>query len=203
MNLFTFPTKFVYWSSVRNHTKIKEKYYPLILKNQNEYGNKFREIVNRKWNCDCYSSFFSPKDTENIFDNYFTQEVIWDVFDRMIYELNNSLIKLPIPQKSRIFELWYNHYTKGMHQEIHNHYGSNPTSHFSGIYLMDLNEDNTTVFVDKNECKIYCPTSNIANFRTDHIGEGNVIIFPSELLHFVNPSLENRTTVSFNINSEY
>jgi hypothetical protein len=205
MSLRIFPAQFIYWSSVKNHSKIKEKYYPLILKNKNEYGSKFIETVNKRWNCDCYSSFFSPKDTKNIFDNDFLNEVIWDPFDEMLDEFIKFPINLPIPipKQSNISDIWYNHYDKGMYQEVHNHSPNNKVVHFSGIYLMELNEDNTTTFVYKNECKLYSSVSNIFNYKTKHIGEGNVIIFPSELLHYVNPSLKSRTTVSFNIVSEY
>jgi predicted 2-oxoglutarate/Fe(II)-dependent dioxygenase YbiX len=205
MNLHIFPTKFIYWSRIKNHNKIKEKYYPLILKNQNEYGSKFRETVSKKWNCDCYSSFFSPEDTKNIFDDDFSNEVIWSVFDEMLNVFNNSPIDLsmPIPKQSRICDIWYNHYDHGMYQEIHNHSHNNPIVHFSGIYLMELNEDNTTIFFNKNECKFYSDKIDVITYDTKHIGEGNVIIFPSELLHYVNPSLKGRTTVSFNITSEY
>ncbi len=204
MNIFTFPAKFVYWEKVKNHTNIKNKYYPIILQHKEKYGDYCKDVIKSKWNCDCYSSFFMRDNNLHVnFEDDFLNDVIWETFDKMLYDLNKSILNVPIPKNSYILDLWYNNYTKGMFQEIHNHEGNNITIHYSGIYLLDLKENNTTVFIDNTHCKLYDTSSGFKNFKTDHITEGNVIFFPSELMHFVNPCFTDRTTVSFNIVSKY
>jgi hypothetical protein len=200
MNLFIFPAKFVYWKSVKNHKSIKNQYYPKIIDKLNKEKQTFLSQVENKWDCSCYSNFFEKNGTV-IFDQHFIDHVIWSVFDEMLEDLSNSILNFPIPKKSHIKKIWYNYYEKGMFQEVHNHTGFFcGTSHFSGVYLMDLNENNTTIFTDIEPIQTY---PNLNYFKTEHVNEGNVIIFPSKLMHYVNPCLNNRLTVSFNIFSEY
>lgn len=204
MNIFTFPTKFVYWEKVKNHSYIKEKYLPIINNHREKYGDYCKEIIQTNWNCDCYSSFFMRNSELHInFEDEFLKTVIWDNFDKMLYELNNSILKVPMPKSSYILDIWYNYYERGMFQELHTHESSEVPIHYSGIYLLDLKENNTTVFSDNNNCKLYSTNTFIKNFQTNHIEEGNVIFFPAELMHFVNPCITNRTTISFNIVSEH
>jgi hypothetical protein len=197
MNIFTFPTKFIYWEKIKSHKKIKDKYHSIILEHKEKYGDYCKDLVKSKWNCNCYSSFFMRNNDLHIkFEDDFLTEVIWNVFDKMFYDLNNSILKLPVPKSSYIVDMWYNYYTKGMFQEIHNHESNEKTIHYSGIYLLDLHETNTTNFVDNT-------FSGFSEFKTNNMEEGNVIIFPSELLHYANPCLSDRITVSFNIASKY
>jgi hypothetical protein len=199
MNLFIFPAKFVYWKSVKNHDLIKQQYYLKILDELEQKKNTFQSQVENNWQCNCYSNFFE-KENNTIFDQNFIDQVVWSIFDEMIYDLNKSCLNFPIPKKSYLKDIWYNYYEKGMFQEVHNHSDFSHISHFSGIYLMDLNGDNTTIFSDLNSTNTY-PNSHL--FKTSHIKEGNLIIFPSKLMHYVNPCLDNKLTVSFNILSEY
>jgi hypothetical protein len=203
MNIFTFPAKFVYWDKVKTHDKIKSKYYPRIIDHKNKYSEKCK-TKNKSWNCDCITSFFMKDEGPNVnFEKDFFDEVIWNTFDEMLLNLNKSVLNVPIPIKSYVRNLWYNHYTEGMHQEIHTHEKNNLTMHYSGIYLLDVQEENTTVFVDNNNCHLYDVNSGLKSYQTKHIKEGNVIFFPAELMHFVNPCLKSRTTISFNIECEF
>jgi hypothetical protein len=199
MSLFVFPVKFVYWNPVKNHKLIKSQYYPKIINELNREKNNFATQVNHNWECNCYSNFFK-RDGEKIFDQYFFDQVIWSVFDEMLYDLSNSNINFSSPKKSSIIQIWYNYYEKGMFQEVHNHVSLHQLSHFSGIYLMHLQGKNTTIFTNDESIPTY-PNLNV--FKTDHISEGNLILFPSKLMHYVNPCLDNKLTVSFNILSEY
>ena len=50
------------------------------------------------------------------------------------------------PSSSRVDEVWFNYYPKGGYQEVHTHEDSFGTT-FAGVYLLDVNETNTTSFV--------------------------------------------------------
>jgi hypothetical protein len=204
MNLHIFPTKFVYWKQVENHENIKKEYYDRVLNDLNQNKIKYKREVEMNWNCDCYSSFFENKILERgVIDQKFLEKVIWDNFDQMLLELNRSILKIPFPKKSNIPNIWSNYYSEGMFQEVHNHNNNNCKCNFSGIYLMHLEENNTTTFIDDTSYSIYPNSDNLQTFKTNHIKEGNIIFFPSNLMHYVNPCMRNRITISFNILSEY
>ena len=39
--------------------------------------------------------------------------------------------------------------------------------------------------------------------RTSYAKEGEIIIFPSEMYHYVDPSVTDRVTISFNVQCEF
>jgi hypothetical protein len=196
---FVFPSKFVYWEKLQNHQQIKNKYLKKIYDdsrvNETTYRNK------KSWKCKVISSFFSEEKILSIFDQNFFNDVIWNPFDNMLIEMKEKL-DLPIPNQSKIYQLWYNVYHKGEWQEIHNHCTPNAGSNYSGIYLMESSEDNKTVFYDPTTITAY-NTKSATHYSTEHLTEGTVILFPSELDHYVNPCLNKRVTISFNIISQF
>ena len=200
INYASFPSPFVWWSKVKNHSEIKSKYLPLIDVDFDLNRNVYDK--NNTWACQVTSSFFNGSDTSPIFDTNFYNSVVWDCLDKMLEELSKKLY-LPVPIESRISRIWYNKYDPGSWQEIHDHspcfnYGET----FSGIYLLDLNESNGTVFYQQSKLRCFSQEYSHRIF-TDHIEDGCVILFPSELAHYVKPSVNSRTTVSFNIASKY
>lgn len=199
INFYIFPTPFVWWTKIENHLEIKNKYLPLI---ETDY-NLNKKIYNQRstWACNVTSSFFN--ESSQVFDNTFFDNVVWSSVDKMLDELSTKLYRFPIPSESRLCRVWYNKYDPGSWQEIHDHSPTfNQGETFSGVYLMDLNEKNGTVFYQQT--KLRCFSSEYSqNFHTDSLDEGYVILFPSELSHYVKPSLNNKTTVSFNIASKY
>ena len=72
--------------------------------------------------------------------------------------------------------------------------------HFSGIYIIDQKGKNQTSFIH-NDFGYLDTCINTKNI--EDIGEGTVMIFPSHLLHYVNPVDESRCTISFNITSTF
>ena len=74
------------------------------------------------------------------------------------------------------------------------------TTSFSGIYLFDVKTPGSTSFYCNNGFR-YC-NGGAKYCQTVDIPEGNVIIFPSELLHYVTRT-EQRTTFSFNVNPAF
>lgn len=205
---FVFPAPFVWWKKVKEHEKIKEKYLPMI---EEDY-NLNRDSYNSKnsWNCEVTTSFFQEKIC-SLFDETFYNDVIWDSIDKMIFDMTKRLDGIRTPIESMVKQLWYNKYESGNWQEIHNHQAGNrfpvhfAMVSFSGIYLLDINEENaTTFYTTQANYGCYSPAhSPLCVFKTNHIPEGSVILFPSELSHYVNPCVNSRTTISFNIVSNY
>jgi hypothetical protein len=188
-NLYKFPSQFVYWKKIENHEKIKNNILPLILDHSDklsldEKNTKYCERYKCKTNFFCKDKFLSE-----LFKKYnYEQLIIWNVIDNMLNNKDLNITRYPL--RSTITDIWYNVYSPGGYHEVHTH-GHNPG--LSGIYILDLNEKNTTNFF--NPGNIFLQTY----LPLDNLEEGYVIIFPNDLSHFVNPSLEKRVTLSFNI----
>jgi len=197
---YLFPVPFVWWTKIENHLEIKEKYLPLI--NQDYELNKDAYDSKSTWSCLVTSSYFNAVPIFPLFDNSLFNTIIWNPLDTMLEELSVR-VNLPIPNQSIVTHAWYNKYDIGSWQEIHDHSPNTGGSEtFSGIYLLDVKEKNSTVFYQQNSLRCFSPGKS-HYFSTENIEEGYVIIFPSELAHFVKPSVNSRTTISFNISSDY
>lgn len=201
--LVNWPSPFLFWEKVDNHEEIKEKLIPQINEQSKDmkYYNKpmqVRKPGDSNWNCEVITTYFDREDS----DPLFTKDILYSIITK---PLNNFLseqncpVKLK-PQKTFISEIWYNVYKEGYEQEIHAHHGAT----FSGIYLLELNEPNTTVFFSHNSNFAY-ETDNfyLGSYATEHIKEGNVILFPSEFAHAVKKSQKPRITISFNLLCEF
>jgi hypothetical protein len=189
--IYLFPGDFIYWSQVKNHTYIKENLLPIIHSNLGTTNN--RQIGN--WLCDVNTEFFDLNFTKYL--PLITEE-IYPVLDKMFIELQNLSGNYKIPKTSTVSSIWYNHYESNSNQEVHSH--SNKRSSFSGIYILNLNEENKTVFYSYN--------ASIAGTGTEvkelkEAKEGDIIIFPSSLLHYVLPCERTRDSIAFNISCEY
>jgi hypothetical protein len=203
MEFSMFPANFICWDYVEEHEDIKKEY----LKKIQSSLSKISE--DNEWVCDVSTSFGDSNIpiNESIFDDYFIATVIWKYFDKL---LENRPYDFKVPKQSFVHNLWYNVYTKGQYQEIHNHSGGLDyivngkayESMFSGIYILDSDEKNKTVFYQPGPLPCTSSLNGVKKFTYD-ITEGNIIFFPSGLHHYVMPVEKERTTVSFNIISCY
>lgn len=187
----TFKPPFIFWTSVPNHKQIKRKYLPQI---RQTYTQNKKDLTIERWDCNVFSSI--DIDLPYFKDEEFITSVIWNSFDQMLSEAD----LVEYPSTSELQEVWFNYYPKGGYQEVHTHEDTSGTT-FSGVYLLDVNETNTTSFVVMDQ--IFYLNSSINTKNIDSIKEGTVIIFPSNLAHYVNPTTENRYTISFNIKSNF
>ena len=183
--IYNFPSPFVYRQKVESHKKIKEYLYPLILE---DFSKNKEKYVMKTWGCEVYATIHHM--IPFLGNEFFMKEVIWshlqNCFDQV--RLSNQ------PTMNKLAQVWYNYYEPGMFQEVHTHVGSQ----FSGVYLLHLNEKNTTSFLNLSQ-----EHYQYESYSPDDVDEGEVFIFPSGLPHYVNPVKENRISISFNIHTEY
>ena len=112
-----------------------------------------------------------------------------------------------------INKIWYNVYTDGEYQEVHDHLGSLfEPSHFSFIHFLCFDKENhnppefrdplsqlrtTSLELERNNCgEVYVPD----------VKEGDLIMFPSYLQHCVPPGKKTeypRITISFNVKVQH
>ena len=198
---FKFPCHYVYWGQVKDHENIKSKLLPIInsLISDNNYENPFG-------GCSMTTNF--SKKT-SFLDNEMKDKILGKHLNEMILETNCfNYIKVT---DATVTEYWFNVYKKGDFQEIHRHRGL-PSSIdgkrydniFSIIYILNSDEEeNTTAFkIDNTEIPFY-PMMKDCEFRTGtvkEIKEGTLMIFSSELSHYVLPVKHpGRITIAFNV----
>jgi hypothetical protein len=192
-----FPSNFIYIEKVKNHNEIKEIYLSKI-------KNSIASLTKKDaWNCEVTTSMFNETINYDIFDKYFYDSVVWKYFDKLLEE---KPYPFETPIESKILDIWYNVYSPGQYQEVHNHADGMAirgktnfgVSMFSGIYIMDLHEKNTTGFYQQGPIPCQKYNYGITVFP-ENTEEGSIMIFPSGLSHFVSPVKKTRTTVAFNL----
>lgn len=181
--LYNFPSPFVYWEKVDNSKK---------------YKNIFLDIIKEQIENDRYE-----KSPEGCLTNYFCQdrdiisaEILEDILWDPLYNFFEKQNTVPRLGNSYLKDIWWNQYKESDYILPHKHYGSD----FSAIYIVDLNEENPTVFHQLGECTSFYLYNKV--LHTSEIEEGSIIIFPSFLTHSVKPCKNKRTIFSFNIISE-
>jgi len=193
--IYFFPGDFVFWASAPKHSEIKAELLPLIQKDINTVN---RESTNQ-WLCKVNTEFFDKAINSDKYLRLITQG-IYPVLDDMFLELHSKRSNFYVPKSSQVTDIWYNHYTTASNQEVHNHQNRERLSNFSGIYLLDMNEENKTVLFSYN-ASLFDLGPN--NKRLKEAVEGDIIIFPSYMLHYVLPCEKARTTVAFNVLCNY
>lgn len=197
-----FPSAYVFRCPVKNHESIKKELLPVLLeeyewnKNNDDYAwsldNPSGIVTNYK---SCDRKYYSKKHYD---------EIVWNSMDALIdflYVKNQVYCPLPISPKNSVLQnIWWNVYDPDAYAIVHNHgYGD-----ISGIYILELNEPNTTTFI-ANDVHPY-GRANLYDRTTKELTyakEGDVLLFPSSLLHYVHPAKKRRVTVAFNISSEF
>jgi hypothetical protein len=182
---------FLFYCNISNHSEIKKHYYPLVLDSFKKIGDD----PPSDWNCSVKTTF--SHQMPFLKDQHLLDTIVWDPMDQMLKEVDLA----SYPTESCIDEIWANLYEKTNFQEVHNHINPRSLIHFSGIYIIHQKGKNQTSFVHHDSVGYLNTTINTKDL--DDIGEGTVMIFPSHLLHYVNPVDKRRCTISFNITSGF
>lgn len=206
----SFPSDSIYYQSVAGYEQINES----IL-------NTIATLDGTEGRCWEYSkvttTYFDGKDE---FLKQFLKPIVWDPMDKMLLDGDDKLPWGPgdsTPSESSVFDMWYNIYTEGEYQELHNHFersvladdGRMYENSFSFIYIVELppGQTNKTVFTKEQHLlggtsmnRVMIDTSSMSD-----IGVGTVIIFPHHLDHYVLPFTGEgrRVTVAGNIKTAF
>lgn len=190
MGQYVFPVEFLFWTKNQAHAQHKQ----LLLSEIRNNLALTKDMQKGKWFCDVNTEFFA---CERGIEKYLplVSEAIYPALDEMFEGIPN----LARPTKSKVTKIWYNHYEPKVDngQEVHMH----DSSGYSGIYFLELSEPNTSVFYSHLASMNHTAAS--PSFKADFAQEGDILLFPSSLLHYVLPSTCPRTTVAFNIKCDY
>jgi len=180
---FSFPSKFVFTTRVDSCEEINKDIISIIN----------TEELKRSTSGSNLTSYFNESGSIYSFlkEKQYLKKIIWNPMDEMF----NSIIPLSSnPKVSSIDHAWLNIYEPGDIHHAHSHSG---TSSFSVIYIVKLEGENTTWFHQDG------PPGFEYLYCAKDAQEGDVLIFPSNLVHYVSPSLHSRITIAFNISSSF
>tara|TARA_B000000609_G_scaffold111701_1_gene86438 strand:- start:190 stop:768 length:579 start_codon:yes stop_codon:yes gene_type:complete len=179
-----FNAPFVFWTKVNNHKKIKDTLVPIIKTISN---NDNSTVTVDGSTTTYYHQTYS----------YFTSDMIDDIILKPIEQMHTEK-NLNRPLRFHLDALWWNNYTSGGRTKVHKHQHAD----WSGIYLLHLEEPNTTTFYSQ-----YGEAPNIGYMNQhkvmDNAVEGDVMIFPSFMQHCADACTKNRIIVSFDVISEF
>ena len=179
-----FNAPFVFWTKVNNHKKIKDTLVPIIKTISN---NDNSTVTVDGSTTTYYHQTYS----------YFTSDMIDDIILKPIEQMHTEK-NLNRPLRFHLDALWWNNYTSGGRTKVHKHQHAD----WSGIYLLHLEEPNTTTFYSQ-----YGEAPNIGYMNQhkvmDNAVEGDVMIFPSFMQHCADACTKNRIIVSFDVRSEF
>jgi hypothetical protein len=186
MSHFIYPSDFIYWTKSKNHESNKKELIQNIIPNLDVTKDQHKN----KWRCDLNTEFFNISEESVLKYRNLIINDIYPALDKMFEEL-----PLVPPKTSEITSIWYNYYKDNQFQEVHNHVQEYKRPNISGIYLLKLEEENQTIF--------YSYQSSLNGFvnpvRQIKAVEGDILLFPSHLLHYVAPCSKERITIAFNI----
>ena len=176
-----FNAPFVFHTKVNNHDNIKQQVFPKIKQNLHP------ALLSEQKTYTSYDVGFSL--STDILEN-----IVLQPFQKLTEEFNFN----PRILNLNIGGLWWNYYLEGGYTDPHIHREDD----FSFIYLLHLTGKNTTMFRSLSyNCYRY-PFTNTP-YSTEHITEGNVIIFPAFLSHWARPCSEERSVIVGNIKVDF
>lgn len=186
----------VFKTKVSENDSLKTLLCPKILKNSDYL------TIPQDWTTNKIKTSFDgePKGLELLSQNSTNFNLLVQKYTECMCEIFKKDFKISIPR------IWYNVYTDGEYQEEHDHLtGPFTVPHFSCIHFLsfDPNQHKAPEFRD--------PLSQLRNLSIElecgevyvpQIREGDLLIFPSYLRHWVPPSSKTdypRITLSFNL----
>lgn len=154
--------------------------------------------------------------TDKLFTSFNYEDLNESLFGdtRCVFEYYRYIEKFfDLNVKIQIGNLWFNHYTNGEWQEIHSHCGNCVFQYpatFSCIHFLKFDPDvhSPVIFVDPYEpirnTSLELKSNLYSSRYIPKIQEGDLIMFPSYLQHYVPkgpPTEDNpRITIAFNLN---
>jgi hypothetical protein len=188
----------IYQANIRQNESLKEVLLPKIEKCYKEN----RLPVPSGWNTDkIYTTFDRDKLNEEVFKDTKTQSIYVDYIKKFFDD----------EFKIMIHETWFNYYVDGEYQESHDHLSANifaAPSHFSCIHYLSFDKERhePVIFTDPIEkiryASLNLKSNNYNSVYTPEIKEGDFLMFPSYLDHYVKPSQPTpdypRITISLN-----
>jgi ectoine hydroxylase-related dioxygenase (phytanoyl-CoA dioxygenase family) len=165
-------------------TNINLSIYKQSVKNYKEINKKFLEYFDEIPQEESYDKSYKVNKADFKKSQDFNRNYISHFFSEFSPYITNIAKELQC-KKSTVSNLWFQQYQKKDYHPWHNHAKSN----YTGIYFVELPEKLGTEFL---------------NITIDELNEGDLLIFPSSIMHRspVNTTDKRKTIISFNMDYE-
>jgi len=190
---------FFYKAQLEGHSEYKKEILPKIFE---EYFKQNGSNTEGEWGCDCFTTFFDR--------DFVTHEPLKKEIQTVVRNMFEELEMKPFAYT--VEQMWFNAYGAKQSQEVHCHTGPS----FSGIYYLQFDPEvhKPTTFMNPirwGESKqhnrfwdgnLWNSQSLYHHYHEPEITEGDLILFPSEMDHYVQPFFNSNTmriTCSFNV----
>lgn len=192
---FDFKTNFVYWEKPKNFKAHKEFILSQLFTDDQKSIVDEKKVIKNDIADFGNSELFMTLKSSNVsngsedngqidFGNIKT-EAILPAFKNMLREMD-----LLTPSLVKLNAIWLNLYKPGGYVAAHVH----EKVDISGLYIINLEEKNTTIFSEHSPCAL-----THRSFNTEDIEEGTIMLWPSHLVHQALPSKKNRVLVLFDL----
>jgi hypothetical protein len=184
--LHTFPAPFIFFYEVPNHEEIKARILEKI-----QDGESLKRSSNLESNSNVNTSYWDEDLTRWLGSSDFLKDIVWEPLDALLE--TEAVPKTP--KVSTLRDIWVNQFEAGSWHGTHIH----STSDFSGIYVVSLEGENPTSFISPGDgSSLFFSVK-----ETKEVKEGTVMLFPSRLLHQVNPAQGPRISIAYNVVSTF
>jgi len=190
---------FFYQTKLEGHSENQKNIIPIIF---DEYFKQNGSNTEGEWGCDCFTTFFDR--------DFVTYEPLKTEIQSVVRKMFEELEIKPFAYT--VEQMWFNAYGAKQSQEVHCHTGPS----FSGIYYLQFDPEvhKPTTFMNpirwgesKRHNRFWDPDlwnsqSLYHHYHEPQVEEGDVILFPSEMDHYVQPFFNSnklRITCSFNV----
>lgn len=188
---------YIFQNNIRENNLIKDEVYTKI----EDFRKRQSLEIPEGWLTDNLYTSFKYLDLNN---QIFNGTKTMDTYIRYIEKFFDLEVEVEVEN------MWFNCYSNGEWQEVHGHQNESPFMYpatFSCIHFLsfDPNIHNPVVFVDPNERLrgFDLDSNNYTSRYVPKIREGDLVMFPSYLQHFVpkgRPTPQKpRISVAFNL----
>lgn len=190
IQLTGFIEKWIFVLPLKDHSKWKAYFF-----NQGIDDPEYLKKINRN------------AQDENVATSYHQRGYMWDPKVGTSFHTNSSQInydkfaknivqpkcdyllsKMRYTKFPKKFEFWHQNYNDNGYHGPHDHTGAL----VSGIYLLELENENTTIFYSKKDDREHA-------FGLNNVQEGDLILFDPTVWHSVDPCDGKKISVCFNI----
>jgi hypothetical protein len=197
-----------YW---KTHVSENQSILDRCLGKIEDYSKENPVIVPADWECNIHSSYKS-NDPNMKLDTPWLHSIYTKYISLFLDEF------LDKPGMAKVFDPWYNVFSYDQFQEPHAHFPND----FSLVHyvLFEENEHSPTTFISPNTTaaeaqRSFRPTLfdkinkkdpkksfYMTNYTPLEIKQGDLIIFPSSLSHYVKQNKSDRKRITFTLNME-
>jgi hypothetical protein len=191
---YRFPGAFVFRCRNPHHDALKAELLPKIIKKAEEV----KDDPQWEWYEDSRSSMRTSYilETQNPWNIFSVENIQQIALDSTTQLLESGQNFGSVPDTFSVKGIWWNRYPAGSSAPPHTHSGA-----LSGVYILEQNEPCPLSFYHSNPFGLNHDGGVGEEFRSN-AEEGDVLLFPPTLLHWVRPTLDWRTTISFNLGWE-